>query len=85
MQLRRRWIEAARPDQEIAGFVALAAGGSGIDAKIGNQAVLRRDPGQHPGAEPFGTETPDRLMAGPSEDARMPVEDRANVELLPDA
>src|SRR5439155_14383171 len=61
------------------------AAGRRIDAEIGDEAVLGRDPGQHSRAEPFGPETPDRLVAGPGEDAGMPVQDGADVEPLPDA
>ena len=80
----RAGVDRPPPNEEVGRLVALGAGGSRIDAEVGNEAVLGRDPGQHSRAETFGSETPDRLVAGPGEDAGMPVQNCADIDLVPD-
>ena len=51
--------------------------GRRIDLQVGEQAILGRDRGQHPGGEAFGTRLPDRLMGRVGKHAGMPVDRQA--------
>src|SRR5947199_4055572 len=81
----RTGVDRPPPHEEVRCLVALAAAGRWVEAEIGNQAVHRGDPGQHPCTESLRLETPDRVMARPGENAGMSVEDRADVGSPADA
>ena len=50
----------------------------GIDAEVGNEAVLGGDAGKHLGVESLGAGAADRIVRGQDEDARVAVERRAD-------
>ncbi len=56
----------------------LAADLAGIEPEVREQAVERRDAGEHPRRVPFAAGAPDRLVRRVREDPRMAVEDRAD-------
>jgi hypothetical protein len=56
----------------------LASDVAGVETDIGEQAVERRDAGQHAGCEALGAGAPDGFVRRVREDARVAVEDRAD-------
>ena len=73
-------VDDRLPREEVGRLVALAAARPRVDAEVGEQAVLGRDAGQHPGLEPFRPRLPHGRVARGAEDARMPVERDAHRE-----
>ena len=66
-------------DQEVRGLVALEAGLARVEPEVGDEAVERRDGGEHPRREPFVAREADRLVAWTSEDAGVTVEGGADL------
>ena len=73
-QERARRVVPAVPDEEIGRFEALAAPLAGVEAEVGDQAVLGGDAGEHDRLVAPGARAPDRLVRGLHEDSGMAVE-----------
>ena len=71
--------------QQLGRLEALAAGVRRIDPEVGEQARLRRDPGQHARLESLLARASDRRVRRVHEHARVPVEGCADVVPAPNA